>query len=202
MSRVPVALDHGARAEKQQTLEERVVEAVERRAGEAEHRHHRMVIGHPQRPRADAKQDDPDVLDAVIGEEALEVVLREGPEHSEHAEPPRGTGRSIPTTPVPRPAAGAGAAARRFPILIITPEKTADTCDGAAACASGSQKCSGTTPALRPNAKSARVSTAAPCPGRTGAAAASASKVRSCACAPQTANRAKRASVAAWVTIR
>ena len=107
-------VDHRARAEEQQALEERVVQGVQRRAREAEHRDHRVVIGHPQRPRADAEQDDPDVLDAVVGEEPLEVVLRERPEHAEHArDHAEAQDGPSPPRPAPRPAAGARAAARR-----------------------------------------------------------------------------------------
>ena len=45
-----------------------------------------------------------------------------------------------------------------MPTLSITPESTADTCEGAAACAPGSQKWSGTAPALSPKPTSARPS--------------------------------------------
>ncbi len=40
----------------------------------------------------------------------------------------------------------------------MTPDSTAETCEGAAAWAPGSQKCSGTAPALRPNPSSASTS--------------------------------------------
>ena len=46
--------------------------------------------------------------------------------------------------------------------LVITPLISAETWLGAAGCASGSQTCSGTTPAFEPAPASARTSTAAP----------------------------------------
>ena len=37
-----------------------------------------------------------------------------------------------------------------MPVLIITPDISAETCDGAAGCASGSQTCIGKSPAFMP----------------------------------------------------
>ena len=42
-----------------------------------------------------------------------------------------------------------------MPVLIITPDMRAETCDGAAGCALGSQMCRGIIPALMPNPISA-----------------------------------------------
>jgi hypothetical protein len=42
-----------------------------------------------------------------------------------------------------------------MPVLIIIPDISADTCDGAAGCASGSQMCMGISPALVPKPTSA-----------------------------------------------
>ncbi len=47
-----------------------------------------------------------------------------------------------------------------MPVLIMTPLMSADTCDGAAGCASGSQTCSGTIPAFVPKPTSARMKAA------------------------------------------
>ena len=51
-----------------------------------------------------------------------------------------------------------------MPVLITIPDIRADTWLGADACAGGSQKCIGTTPALKPNPTSASRSTVATAP--------------------------------------
>jgi hypothetical protein len=72
-----------AGAEEEQRLEERVVPDVEEAAGEAEHDPLRSAERAADRRHAEPEQDDPDVLDRVVGEEALEVVLREREDHAE-----------------------------------------------------------------------------------------------------------------------
>ncbi len=49
-----------------------------------------------------------------------------------------------------------------MPILITTPDMTAETWLGAEACADGSHECNGITPALMPNARSASRKSAVP----------------------------------------
>ncbi len=85
--------------------------------------------------------------------------------------------------------------------MSITPDSTAETCDGAAAWAPGSQKCTGTTPALIPNPTSAssRITVPAAPAGRV---VASAANVSSGAPRPQPANIASSAIVLAWVRTR
>src|ERR1035437_4461481 len=79
------------------------------------------------------------------------------------------------------------------------PDITAETCDGAAAWAGGSQKWNGTARALspNPNVASAKIR-AVPC-DKCGAAAASAVNVQSSLDRLQSANITNSASVPAWV---
>ena len=80
-SRRPV---HGARPEEQQALEERVIQRVENRPGESERRNDGQVIAHAERADPEPEKNDPDVLDAVVGEQPLQVVLGERPHDAEH----------------------------------------------------------------------------------------------------------------------
>ena len=75
----------GAGAEEQQPLEQRMVDHVQERAAVAEQRQQGRVETRAEHAQSDAEADDPDVLDAVVGEEALHVVLRKGEEHAEDA---------------------------------------------------------------------------------------------------------------------
>ena len=84
MSRSPVAFKHGAGAEEQQALEQRVIEDVEQRRGERERRRGRHAVGLEGEREAEADEDDADVLDRAVGEQPLEVALHEGAEHAEH----------------------------------------------------------------------------------------------------------------------
>ena len=72
-----------ARSEKKEPLEHGVVERVVERGDQGKHAGCRVAEtdehhGHPQ-----AEQDDADVLDRVVGEQALQVVLHEGVQHAE-----------------------------------------------------------------------------------------------------------------------
>jgi hypothetical protein len=74
---------HRTRA-KEETLEHGVIDRVEQRARVADDSERRMIIRRPERPDTDAHRDNSHVLDAVIREQALDVVLRQGPQHAEH----------------------------------------------------------------------------------------------------------------------
>ena len=74
----PGDVDDLARPEEEERLEEAVVDDVEERARETEERPLRPARRAPREAGPEAEDDDPDVLDAVPGEEALEVVLPEG----------------------------------------------------------------------------------------------------------------------------
>ena len=78
-------MDHRTRGEKEEALEERVIERVQRGPGEAEHRNHRVSVRKAQGPSPYAHQNDPDVLYAMEREEPLDIMLREGPHDSQHA---------------------------------------------------------------------------------------------------------------------
>ncbi len=73
---------HRPGAEEQEALEQRVIERVQQRSREAPAAPRAgCAVRHPQHSHAHAQQDDPDILDAVIRQESLEVVLGQGPEH-------------------------------------------------------------------------------------------------------------------------
>ncbi len=65
-----------AGAEEEQRLEARVVDGVEQRAGDAAERHGLVSRALAQCRRAQAQQDDADVLDRGVGQQTLDVVLR------------------------------------------------------------------------------------------------------------------------------
>ena len=77
MSRSPVDGEHGAGAEEQQALEQRVIEHMQQRRGEGERRRPRHAIRLEGERQAEAHDDDADILDAVVGEQALQVVLHQ-----------------------------------------------------------------------------------------------------------------------------
>ena len=81
----PGRVDHGAGRVEQERLEGRVVPDVEEAAGEPEHGPVEPALRHPERADAEPDQDDADVLDRVVREEALEIVLRERHHDAEDA---------------------------------------------------------------------------------------------------------------------
>ena len=93
----------------------------------------------PRSPDPEPQSDDSDILHAVVGEKALEIVLRQG---EEHAENPGNEADYYekPTPPIRRDFEEANGPQQTInPVLIMTPDMTADTGLGAAGCASGSQ---------------------------------------------------------------
>ena len=75
---------HGAGAEEQQALEQRVIEHVEQRRRQRERRGQAHGVGLEGERQAEADEDDADVLDRVVGEQALQVVLHQRVQHAEH----------------------------------------------------------------------------------------------------------------------
>ena len=73
---------HGAGAEEQQALEQRMVEDVKQRRGERERRSEDHAVGLERERKAEPDEDDADVLHRVIGEQPLEIVLHERVEHA------------------------------------------------------------------------------------------------------------------------
>ena len=73
-----------AGAEEQQALEERMIEDVEERRGQRQRRRPVHAVGAKGERKAEADEDDADVLDRVIGEQALEVVLHQRVENAHH----------------------------------------------------------------------------------------------------------------------
>jgi len=85
----------------------------------------------------------------------------------------------------------------------MTPDMSADTCDGATGCAFGSQTWSGMAPALVPNQTSSRTKTTSHTgAGSRGAAAPKAPNDVDPASAPRMANATMRAAVATCVIAR
>ena len=78
-------MDHGASAQKQEALEQGVIDRVQCGARESQDRHGRCAIGQTERAGAHAYQDDPNILHTVEREKALDVVLRERPDDAEDA---------------------------------------------------------------------------------------------------------------------
>ena len=78
-------MHHRSGAEEQERLEEGVVPDVQQGPAQAQD----DPIGPPQRAadqgQAEAHHDDADVLDAVIGQQPLQVVLADGKGHAQHA---------------------------------------------------------------------------------------------------------------------
>ncbi len=79
----PGGVLHRARAQEEKRLEEGVVHHVEGAAGEAQQDQSRLAAGPPQHRQAHAHGDDADVLHRVVGQQALEVVLRERQRHAQ-----------------------------------------------------------------------------------------------------------------------
>ena len=56
---------------------------VQQAAAEAQDGHRAQPVGQAEQPQPQAHQDDADVLDAVIGQQALQVVLGQGEQHAQ-----------------------------------------------------------------------------------------------------------------------
>ena len=80
MSRSPVDGQDGAGPEKQQTLEEGVVEHVKQRRREGERRRELQAVGLEGQRKAEADEDDADIFDRAVGEQALEILFHHGVE--------------------------------------------------------------------------------------------------------------------------
>ena len=70
-------VQHRARAEEQQALEQRVVEDVEQRRGHRQRRRQRHVLGLEGQGEAQPDEDDPDILHRAEGQHALEILLHQ-----------------------------------------------------------------------------------------------------------------------------
>ena len=91
--------DHASGAEEQQSLEDRVVQHVVEAGGDADRGQSLAVHRERHHAGAQPEQDDADVLDAVVGEQPLEVVLHQRIQHAENRrERPDQRGRGRPTT--------------------------------------------------------------------------------------------------------
>src|SRR5207237_261674 len=77
------AVEHGAGAQEQQALEERVIEHVEDGRGQRKGGRGLQPARLEGEREPEPDEDDSDVLDRVIGEQALEVMLHERVEHAE-----------------------------------------------------------------------------------------------------------------------
>jgi len=71
-----------ARAEKEQALEQRVVERVQQGARDAAQRDELVARGFAQRGDAESDEDDADVLDRGVGQQAFHVVLHGCEDHA------------------------------------------------------------------------------------------------------------------------
>src|SRR5439155_358721 len=83
---MPTCIEAGtsrARSAEQQALEARVVECVVEASDEPQGRQARETVALKHESRAHAEENDPHVLDRVIGEQPLQVVLHQRVEHTE-----------------------------------------------------------------------------------------------------------------------
>ena len=76
--------EHGAGAEEQQALEDRMVEYVEQSSGERKRGGERHAVRLERQRQAEPDKNDPDIFYRVIGEQAFEVVLHQRIEHTHH----------------------------------------------------------------------------------------------------------------------
>jgi len=81
----PAAVQDCAGAQKQQSLEDGMIDHMKQPARKAEDRQRRRMDVHAQQAQAQAHRDDADVLDAVIGQQPLEVMLRQREQHAQDA---------------------------------------------------------------------------------------------------------------------
>ena len=71
-------MDNGTGGEEEQALEEGMVEGMEERPEQADGCKFREVVAREDDKEADAHEDDPDILDAAVGEHCLDVMFLEG----------------------------------------------------------------------------------------------------------------------------
>jgi hypothetical protein len=69
---------HGAGTEKQEALEDRMVEHVEQRSRQRQGGGDVHVVGAKRQRQSEADENDADVFDRVIGQEPLQIVLHQG----------------------------------------------------------------------------------------------------------------------------
>ncbi len=62
-----------------------MVEHVQQAAGKTEAGHDRVVQGHAEHAETEPDHDDADILDAVIGEQSLDIVFAQGIDDAECA---------------------------------------------------------------------------------------------------------------------
>src|SRR5258706_15067345 len=77
------APDHGAGAEEEERLEDRVIHYVQKGRAQAQREEKRGMTGHPDQTQAQAHRDDSDILDTGEREQALQLVLRERVENAQ-----------------------------------------------------------------------------------------------------------------------
>src|SRR5580704_19420270 len=75
-------VQHRARREKEQTLEEGVIEAMIEGRGERDRREQALAVSLEQNGQADARNDDADVLDRRVRQQPLHVRLYGGEKHT------------------------------------------------------------------------------------------------------------------------
>ena len=77
-------MQHRARAEEEQPFERGMVDGVIQAGHQRQGCQQRMARVQKHQPRAQADEDDADVLDTVISQQPLEVVLHQRVKHPEH----------------------------------------------------------------------------------------------------------------------
>ena len=79
------AVVDGSSTKKQQALEQSVIQRVQKRSHQRQGRPHRCVMAEKDERGPETEVDDPNVFHAVVGEQALQIVLAQRIQHSQHA---------------------------------------------------------------------------------------------------------------------
>ena len=84
MSRSPVAFSTAPEPKNSRLLNTEWLKTWNKRGGQRQRGGGRQSVGGERQRQAEADEDDADVLDRVVGEQALQVVLHQRVEHAEH----------------------------------------------------------------------------------------------------------------------
>ena len=79
----PRALQHAARAQKQQAFEDPMIERVKEPGDQRQRGELRVAKGAEEQRRSEPHENDADVLDAVIREQALQIVFHQCVQHAQ-----------------------------------------------------------------------------------------------------------------------
>ena len=128
ISRVPVACSTEPAPKNNKRFEQTVIPHVEKSTGQCQPAPGALSSTHCDQRKSKTDKNDADVLDAMIGKQSFEVMLAERKGHPEHS----ADYAQVLPPPTPllgrhrKPASEANQT-RRCPILMVTPERMAET---------------------------------------------------------------------------